>query len=133
MASNYYYLSIALGMVFLAAGVTKVVPVEPAYSTQVSEFNRFVRVFPLQSFTGYKPSADLYRTVVGVLEITFGVLLAFGNYNWHRYSSFVLVGIMGGAVYTILALSDPIQNIVPAVLIGALLVLLINREGRHNY
>ncbi|XP_022109002.1 uncharacterized protein LOC110989150 isoform X2 [Acanthaster planci] len=98
----------------------------------VSSFNRFVLVFPFQSFTGYKPTAELYRTVVGVIEITFGALLAFGNYHWHRSSSLVLLCLMIGALYTILALGDPVQNIVPSVVVGALLILLINREGHYR-
>merc|ERR1711962_682231 len=111
MASTVYYLSVSLGLLFIAAGFTKVVKVEPAFSYQVSSFNRFVNVFPLQSFTGYRPTADQYRAVVGVIEIMFGALLAFGNYAWHRNSTLVLLCVMVGALYTILAVGDPIQDI----------------------
>ncbi|XP_033635970.1 uncharacterized protein LOC117296976 [Asterias rubens] len=132
MGSSYRFLSIALGLLFCASGVVKVVPLEPAYSMQKSEFNRFVQVFPFQSFTGYKPTADLFRTVVGVLELSFGLLLACGTYEWHCYSSYALLGIMVGAVYTLLALSDPVQNVLIPAVFGGLLFYLITRQGRYN-
>ena len=43
---------------------------------QRKTFIRFAKVFPLVSVTGWKPSPHLYRRVIGVTEVTCGLLLS---------------------------------------------------------
>jgi uncharacterized membrane protein YphA (DoxX/SURF4 family) len=66
-------------------------------------------------------SAETFRVVVGVAEVTFGLLVLCPHYT--RLSAFVFIGLMAGAVQTHLALHEPF--VVPAVLGGLSFLLFL--------
>ncbi|NXN46403.1 TM35B protein, partial [Rhinoptilus africanus] len=90
---------------------------------QKSEFVRFAQVFPLKEF-GFAPEPGRYLEAVGWVEVVAGFLLAFGPQLLQEISNFVLSVIMIGALYTLLALREPLAMCAPATLCLGLLLLL---------
>nr|XP_033809873.1 transmembrane protein 35B isoform X2 [Geotrypetes seraphini] len=96
---------------------------------QRSQFMQFAEVFPLKEF-GYRPEPEQYLTVVGWIEVVAGLLLALGPQLLQEISNFVLTVIMIGAIYTLLALKEPLAMCTTATVCLGLL-LLLNIRGRE--
>ncbi|XP_071956630.1 transmembrane protein 35B-like [Antedon mediterranea] len=124
-------LSLALGLLFVASGVPKVVPVQPLHGKMVSDFRSFNKVFPLKQ-VGVKMEADMYRTVIGAVEIAMGVLVAFGRPDAAWFSTVGLLIIMVGAAYTLISLEKQPMEIAIPMVFGALLFWLLFGD-HHRY
>ena len=95
------YLTWLLALLFIAGGIPKVLALE----SWTSEFVRF----------GYTPG---FCVLVGVLEIAGGVALLVRSVA--LYGALLLVGVMAGAVWTLVKVGDaPI----PPLVVGVLLAL----------
>ncbi|KAJ7418182.1 transmembrane protein 35B [Pitangus sulphuratus] len=90
---------------------------------KASEFVRFAKVFPLKEL-GFVPEPGGYLAAVGWVEVTAGLLLALGPQLLQEISNFVLSVVMIGAIYTLLALREPLAMCAPATLCLGLLLLL---------
>ncbi|XP_014801937.1 PREDICTED: uncharacterized protein ZMYM6NB [Calidris pugnax] len=97
---------------------------------QQSEFVRFAEVFPLKDF-GFAPEPGRYLEAVGWVEVVAGLLLALGPQLLQEISNFILSIIMIGAIYTLLALREPLAMCAPATLCLGLL-LLLNIRGHAD-
>lgn len=125
----------------------------PSHPSQASEFVRFAKVFPLKEL-GFVPEPGRYLVAVGWVEVTAGLLLAFGPQLLQEISNFILSVVMigesrwaptarggywdtlglrppfprsapcPGAIYTLLALQEPLAMCAPATLSLGLLLLL---------
>ncbi|NWV72183.1 TM35B protein, partial [Malurus elegans] len=125
MAAAFTALRVLLGIFFSLAGVLKVSDWFSAdlHRHMASEFVRFAKVFPLREF-GFVPEPGRYLVTVGWLEVTAGLLLAFGPQLLQEISNFILSVIMIGAIYTLLALREPLSMCAPATVCLGLLLLL---------
>lgn len=124
-----------------------------SHPSQASEFVRFSKVFPLKDL-GFVPEPGRYLAAVGWVEVTAGLLLAFGPQLLQEISNFILSVVMigesqraptahrgfgdtlgprppllcsapcPGAIYTLLALQEPLAMCAPATLSLGLLLLL---------
>ena len=72
---------------------------------------------------GIEVNPDVYRLVVGITEFLSSVVLLFGSPSARRIVNAVLIIVMIGAVYTHIALQQPIASTVPAIVLGLLLIL----------
>ena len=93
----------------------------------MKEFRRYAEVFPLNNF-GITIQADLYRTIVGAVEVAAGSVLALGRDPWRNFSAVDLLVIMIGGAYTHFAVGDPVGALVPPVTLAVLLLLFLNRS-----
>ncbi|XP_029427450.1 transmembrane protein 35B isoform X1 [Rhinatrema bivittatum] len=130
MALLVRVLRLGLGLFFLLTGAVKL---SDRISAQLhlqmrAQFVQFADVFPLKEF-GYSPEPVQYLEVVGWTEAVAGVLLALGPQLLQEISNFVLTVIMIGAIYTLLALKEPLAMCTPATVCLGLL-LLLNVRGR---
>ncbi|XP_031450528.1 transmembrane protein 35B [Phasianus colchicus] len=125
MAAAFRALRVLLGLFFLLAGSVKLSERLSADSHRhmQEQFVRFAEVFPLRDF-GFSPSPGPYLTAVGAVEAAAGLLLAFGPQLLQEISNFVLSVVMIGAIYTLLALREPLAMCAPATLCLGLLLLL---------
>lgn len=114
-----------MGLFFLLAGAVKLSErlSADAHRQMQEQFVRFAEVFPLRDF-GFAPSPGPYLTAVGAVEAAAGLLLAFGPQLLQEISNFVLSVVMIGAIYTLLALREPLAMCAPATLCLGLLLLL---------
>ena len=69
------------------------------FSLQRSIFRQFSPVFPLAGL-GIVPDPNVYRVVVGVTEVVCATLLYLGKKRVRYLVSWVIVGLMAGALYT---------------------------------
>ena len=91
--------------------------------SQVIEFSRYVAIPPASLL---KLSAETYRVLVGVVELTMVILMLVG-YQKRRLqvlTTYSLLLLMIGALYTHVAVGDPVEKLVPA---GVCLVLIVIR------
>ncbi|NXL57262.1 TM35B protein, partial [Chordeiles acutipennis] len=125
MAAAFTALRVLLGLFFLLTGVAKLSELLSAelHRHMQSEFVRFAGVFPLKEL-GFVPEPGWYLAVVGWVEVVAGLLLAFGPQLLQEISNFILSVIMIGAIYTLLALREPLAMCAPATLSLGLLLLL---------
>ena len=87
------------------------------------EFSRYVAVPPASLF---KLTAETYRVLVGVVELIMVILMVVG-YQKRRLqvlTSYGLLLLMIGAVYTHLIIGDPVEKLTAA---GVCLVLIVAR------
>ncbi|NXF31242.1 TM35B protein, partial [Nyctibius bracteatus] len=125
MAAAFTALRVLLGLFFVLTGCAKLSEqlLADLQRHMQSEFVRFAEVFPLKEF-GFVPEPGRYQQVVGWVEVVAGLLLAFGPQLLQEISNFVLSVIMIGAIYTLLALREPLAMCAPATLCLGLLLLL---------
>ncbi|KAL9825118.1 transmembrane protein 35B [Geothlypis trichas] len=125
MAAAFTALRVLLGLFFFLTGVLKVSdwPSADLHRHMASEFVRFSKVFPLKDL-GFVPEPGRYLATVGWVEVTAGLLLAFGPQLLQEISNFILSVVMIGAIYTLLALQEPLAMCAPATLSLGLLLLL---------
>ncbi|XP_068773445.1 transmembrane protein 35B isoform X1 [Struthio camelus] len=130
MAAVFTALRVLLGLFFLLTGAAKLSDRLSAdlHRHMQSQFVRFADVFPLKDF-GYKPEPGRYLEAVGWVEAAAGLLLAVGPQLLQEISNFVLSIVMIGAIYTLLALKEPVAMCAPATVCLGLL-LLLNIRGR---
>uniref|UniRef100_A0A8C3UFG2 Transmembrane protein 35B n=1 Tax=Catharus ustulatus TaxID=91951 RepID=A0A8C3UFG2_CATUS len=155
MAAAFTALRVLLGLFFSLTGALKVSDWLSAdlHRHMASEFVRFAKVFPLKEL-GFVPEPGRYLVAVGWVEVTAGLLLAFGPQLLQEISNFILSVVMigesqwapaarggywdtlglrppfprsapcPGAIYTLLALQEPLAMCAPATLSLGLLLLL---------
>ena len=78
------------------------------FSLQKSNFRQFSLVFPLAGL-GIVPDPNVYRVVVGVTEVVCAILLYLGKKDVSYMVSWVIVGLLVGALYTHFALHHPLH------------------------
>ncbi|XP_065837880.1 transmembrane protein 35B-like [Oscarella lobularis] len=111
-----------LALAFFSAGTLKIVPSDlvPHAEEMRKEFVTFAtKSLPF----GIEVNPDVYRLVVGITEFLSSVVLLFGSPSARRIVNAVLIIVMIGAVYTHIALQQPIASTVPAIVLGLLLIL----------
>ncbi|KAL2296015.1 hypothetical protein Nmel_017546 [Mimus melanotis] len=134
MAAAFTALRVLLGLFFSLTGALKVSDWLSAdlHRHMASEFVRFAKVFPLKEL-GFVPEPGRYLVAVGWVEVIAGLLLAFGPQLLQEISNFILSVVMIGksqwvptacAIYTLLALQEPLAMCAPATLSLGLLLLL---------
>ncbi|XP_068274115.1 transmembrane protein 35B isoform X2 [Nyctibius grandis] len=125
MAAAFTALRVLLGLFFMLTGSAKLSEQLSAdlHRHMQSQFVRFAEVFPLKEF-GFVPEPGRYLEAVGWVEVVAGLLLAFGPQLLQEISNFVLSVVMIGAIYTLLALREPLAMCAPATLCLGLLLLL---------
>ncbi|NWW71369.1 TM35B protein, partial [Climacteris rufus] len=125
MAAAFTALRVLLGLFFFLTGALKVSDWLSAdlHRHMASEFVRFAKVFPLKEL-GFVPEPGGYLAAVGWVEVAAGLLLAFGPQLLQEISNFILSIVMIGAIYTLLALREPLAMCAPATLCLGLLLLL---------
>ena len=93
---------------------------------QIKQFRTYTEVFPLK-YIGLPIEPNLYRTLVGVVELACGIVLMYGRDPWRNWAAFKLMVIMVGAGYTNFAVGD--YNLIPVnVVIGGLLLYFMNNN-----
>ncbi|KAM4884992.1 transmembrane protein 35B isoform 1-T1 [Sylvia borin] len=97
MAAAFTALRALLGLFFFLTGALKVSDWLSAdlHRHMASEFVRFAKVFPLKDL-GFVPEPDRYLVAVGWVEVTAGLLLAFGPQLLQEISNFILSVVMIG-------------------------------------
>ncbi|NWT09512.1 TM35B protein, partial [Vireo altiloquus] len=125
MAAAFTAVRVLLGLFFFLTGALKVTDwlSVDLHRHMASEFVRFAGVFPLKEL-GFVPEPGWYLVAVGWVEVTAGLLLAFGPQLLQEISNFILSVVMIGAIYTLLALREPLAMCAPATLCLGLLLLL---------
>ncbi|KAM4700618.1 transmembrane protein 35B [Discoglossus pictus] len=126
-------LRVLLGIFFSFTGAVKLTDEISAevYKQMRSQFVQFADVFPLKDL-GYRPEPTQYLHTVGWIELIAGILLAFGPQLLREISNFILCIVMIGAIYSHLALKEPLANCAPAtVCLGLLLLLNIRGLGKR--
>ncbi|XP_068773447.1 transmembrane protein 35B isoform X3 [Struthio camelus] len=116
MAAVFTALRVLLGLFFLLTGAAKL---SDRLSADLHRHMDF----------GYKPEPGRYLEAVGWVEAAAGLLLAVGPQLLQEISNFVLSIVMIGAIYTLLALKEPVAMCAPATVCLGLL-LLLNIRGR---
>ena len=124
-------LSVLLGAFFIFAGTTKltgqVEQIKAMHEEHVTNFReKYIKVWPQIAQQGI--GADQFRFVVGVAEVACGALLLL---RVHWLVNVVLMGIMGGAIYTHHSLNESV--VLPAVVLVLLLLpLLLPKGGQRS-
>jgi hypothetical protein len=133
-------LSFLIGFFFIFIGSIKLTPALNAeiYRDMQQEFGRFNKVFPLYQYTGWRPFARNYRQFVGVAEVIGGSLMVMVPGQVKELSNIVLLGVLGGAFYTHVALGDAMERMAPCLVFMLLtlcrLVILyqVNRKEKQE-
>ncbi|XP_071956629.1 uncharacterized protein [Antedon mediterranea] len=120
--------TLALGLLFIVAGVPKVVPVQPLHDRLVSDWRRYSVAFP---FNLIGIGAEMYRTCIGSMEIVMSALMVFGRPDAARFSTFCLMNIMISGVYVLTIIGDHPAEIAFNGLVAGLLGWLLYDERRH--
>ncbi|XP_028594795.1 transmembrane protein 35B [Podarcis muralis] len=134
MALLFSAIRVLLGLFFSVCGVVKLTDriSGEVYEQLKSQFVQFADAFPLKEF-GYKPEPIQYLETVGWIELSAGLLMAFGPQLLQEISNFVLTIVMIGAIYSLLVLKEPIAMCAPATIsLGLLLLLNIRGRGRST-
>ncbi|XP_033113267.1 uncharacterized protein LOC117113892 [Anneissia japonica] len=117
-------LAVVIGVFFIGGCIPKIVPLDPYHEMMVVTFQFWAHVFPLVHLGLPAPNAALYRTICGVLELSFGSLLAFGRTPFRRGSAGVLMAITVISIYSMAVLGSTLEFI-PAVILALVLLLCI--------
>ncbi|CAH1237924.1 transmembrane protein 35B-like isoform X2 [Branchiostoma lanceolatum] len=117
-------LSGGLGLVFALSGCCKLFPFIPVHPFMKDEFVKFSTVFPLKPL-GVVPNPTLYMYAVGVVEFGAGVMLGMGSPDQQVASAVVLLGVMVGAIQTLLSLGRATTECIPAAVCLSLLGLFL--------
>ncbi|KAH3726771.1 hypothetical protein DPMN_052640 [Dreissena polymorpha] len=72
-------LAVTLGLFFIFIGLLKLSPAISLdlYREMRKQYIRMAKVFPLMSFTAWRPNAHTYRKVIAATEVTCGLVLVF--------------------------------------------------------
>uniref|UniRef100_A0A670IYG4 Transmembrane protein 35B n=1 Tax=Podarcis muralis TaxID=64176 RepID=A0A670IYG4_PODMU len=79
-----------------------------------SQFVQFADAFPLKEF-GYKPEPIQYLETVGWIELSAGLLMAFGPQLLQEISNFVLTIVMIGKSYAGVGYFPSASSLVPLI------------------
>ncbi|CAH1237923.1 transmembrane protein 35B-like isoform X1 [Branchiostoma lanceolatum] len=123
-AGSAHLLSIGLGLFFCTTGLPKLFSFIPAHKVLKDEFVKFSTVFPLKPL-GVVPNPTLYMYAVGVVEFGAGVMLGMGSPDQQVASAVVLLGVMVGAIQTLLSLGRATTECIPAAVCLSLLGLFL--------
>jgi len=117
-------LSVTIGLFFILVGSLKLSPIfnDDVYKEMRKSFIRFAKVFPFSELTGWKPSAHIYRRVVGVTEIICGLLLTFVPGQLKQIANITLLLLLSGAVYTHYIMGDTLDKMTSALIFSLLLL-----------
>lgn len=101
-------LSIFLGMFFFFHGFMKVSPLlnREIHMNLRKCFARYVKVIPIFTQLGIRVQARHYRLSIGVIEMIFGLLLAWVPGKIKQTSNLVLLVLTWGAIYTHVMVND---------------------------
>lgn len=94
---------------------------------------KYAKVHPSTVLFDYKVDADLYRAVIGWVELVGAVLLLVGPAPIKILTQLLFMVIMIGAAYTLHVLGEPPQMLIPAGVSFVLLcvnLFLMSREGK---
>ena len=78
---------------------------------------------------GIRPDPDVYRTFVGIIELGCALLVLAGIPKARLYALFTLLVVMIGAIYTHIALHDPVNKMAPAIFAFILILSLLYLDG----
>jgi uncharacterized membrane protein YphA (DoxX/SURF4 family) len=105
-------LSTLLALLFLAVGAWKFL--DPSVAGQFAAW-------------GYP---DWLRTLIGIVEIGGGIILLFPSVAWEGAA--ILAVVMTGAVFTLVRSGEATQAVVPAVLLGLVILVGFLRHPRYS-
>ncbi|XP_078572311.1 transmembrane protein 35B-like isoform X1 [Branchiostoma floridae x Branchiostoma japonicum] len=117
-----HLLSMGLGLFFCTTGLPKLFSFIPAHKLLKDEFVNFAAVFPLKPL-GIVPNPTLYLYAIGVIELGCGVMLGLGSHEQQVASAVVLLGVMVGAIQTLVSLGRRKAECIPASVCLSLLGL----------
>jgi len=107
-----WLVSTLLAMLFLAAGAWKFL--DPAVADQFAHW-------------GYP---EWVRPLIAILEIGGGLILLFPSVAWEGAA--ILAIVMAGAVVTLVRSGDPLQALLPAVVLGVVTLVVYFRHPRSS-
>ncbi|XP_031564548.1 transmembrane protein 35B-like [Actinia tenebrosa] len=128
------FVTFLIVFIFAASGVLKLTDkVNPEiYQHMKTEFVKYAKVHPCTILFDYEVKSDLYRVVIGWIELVGAVLLLVGPAPIKILTQLLFMVIMIGAVYTLRMLGEPPQMAIPAgvsfVLLCVNLFLMLREE-----
>ena len=78
---------------------------------------------------GIRPDPDIYRTSVGITELGCALLIIAGIPKARLCALCTLLVVMIGAIYTHIALHDPVNEVAPAAVALTLVLSLLYFDG----
>ena len=78
---------------------------------------------------GIRPDPDVYCAFVGIVELGCALLIIAGVPKARLYALYTLLVVMIGAIYSLIALHDPVINMSPATFALILILLLLHLDG----
>lgn len=114
--------TVLLVLLFGLAGLAKLFPhmIKDPENDLIREFRRFATIPP---FNQIGLDADLFRILVGCLELGCVAIFIIGNPHLKTMATYVLAIIMIGALFTHYMINDPVQKMA-ASFIAIILILL---------
>ena len=85
-------------------------------------------MFPLACI-GIRPDPEIYRVSVGITELGCALLIIAGTPKARLCALYMLLVVMIGAVYSHVALRDPIIEVAPAAIALVLILSLLYLDG----
>ena len=85
-------------------------------------------MFPLAPM-GIRPDPDVYCAFVGIIELGCALLIIAGVPKARLYALYTLLVVMIGAIYSLIALHDPMINMAPATFALILILSLLHLDG----
>eukprot|EP01120_Amphizonella_sp_Union-15-10_P004133 TRINITY_DN1470_c0_g1_i1.p1 TRINITY_DN1470_c0_g1~~TRINITY_DN1470_c0_g1_i1.p1 ORF type:complete len:194 (-),score=26.86 TRINITY_DN1470_c0_g1_i1:71-592(-) len=123
-------ISVILALAFMSAGVLKIADYIPQLKAVdgvkdiVKElednFSGHYNVtwLPIFKKIGLEIGSHLFKNAIGATEIFFGFLLLVSPLR--PIASLILTALMGGALYTHYTVNDPVDRLIPSVVLGGL-------------
>ena len=99
------------------------------FGSQIREFRKFATIPP---FNQIGLDADLFRILVGCLELGCVAILIIGNPRMKTMATYVLAIIMIGAIYTHYMINDPVQKMVASFIASILILLRLFSTGNFK-
>ena len=78
---------------------------------------------------GIRPDPDIYRASVGITELGCALLIIAGIPKARLFALCTLLVVMIGAIYTHIALHDPVNEVAPAAVAIVLVLSLLYLDG----
>lgn len=120
-----HYLAIAIGVFFIYVGVINLIPVNPipgfGHEESKVAFTRAASVSPLKA-VGLVLSPTMLRSVIGIMDVSSGSLMAFGRYPYRILATLELLTILLLGIYCELILGGSFAISIPPT-IGCLAIL----------
>ncbi|XP_072049920.1 transmembrane protein 35B-like [Amphiura filiformis] len=95
------YAGFVVGVLFMATSFVKLIHLPDFEVSQfmAEEFHRYAEVFPL-NYAGIYIAPDLYRTLVGFIELGCGSVMMYGRDPWRNLAALKLLILMMGFACT---------------------------------